>query len=72
VSKASGDNPAIGLLAVRGNKPPATVVINEMATVASVGTHAQFLEESAIKGYALGLKIAAGNVRNLVNLETGG
>src|SRR5215475_8854304 len=43
VNKGSGDNPAIALLAVLGNAPPAKVVINEMTTVASVWTHAQFL-----------------------------
>lgn len=67
-----GDNPAIALLAVVGATPPAQVTINEMTTVASVWTHAQFIEGTAIKGHALGLKIAAGNVPNLVNLETGG
>jgi hypothetical protein len=67
-----GDNPAIALLTVIGGKAPASVVINEMTTVASVWTHAQFLDGDAIKGNALGLKIAAGNVPNFVNLETGG
>jgi hypothetical protein len=70
--KASGDNPAIALLSVIGSKPPANVVINEMTTVASVWTHAQFLDGAAIKGHALGLKIAAGNVPNFVDLGTGG
>ena len=72
VNKGSGDNPAIALLTVLGNKPPAKVVINEMTTVASVWTHAQFLDGTAIKGHALGLRIAAGNVPNFVDLETGG
>src|SRR3974390_2997943 len=39
---AGGDNPAIGLIAVLGGKPPAHVVLNEMTTVASVWTSAQF------------------------------
>jgi hypothetical protein len=43
-----------------------------MTTVASVWTHAQFLEGEAIKGHALGLRIAAGNVPNFVDLQTGG
>ena len=43
-----------------------------MTTVASVWTNAQFLEGTAIKGPALGLRIAAGNVPNFVDLETGG
>src|SRR5271166_3035300 len=72
VNKGSGDNPAIALLTVLGNKPPAKVVINEMTTVASVWTHAQFLDGTAIRGHALGLRIAAGNVPNFVDLETGG
>jgi hypothetical protein len=71
-SKASGDNPAIALLTVVGSKPPANVVINEMTTVASVWTHAQFLDGSSIKGNALGLKIAAGNLPSFVDLATGG
>ena len=71
-SAQSGDNPAIALLAVIGNKAPATITINEMTTVASVWTHAQFLEGSTIKGPALGLRIAAGNVPNFVDLQTGG
>ena len=72
VNKGSGDNPAIALLTVLGSKPPAKVVINEMTTVASVWTHAQFLDGTAIKGHALGLRIAAGNVPNFVDLATGG
>jgi streptogramin lyase len=72
VNKGSGDNPAIALLSVLGNAPPSKIVVNEMTTVASVWTHAQFLDGTAIKGNALGLKIAAGNVPNFINLETGG
>jgi hypothetical protein len=72
VNKGSGDNPAIALLSVLGNAPPSKVVVNEMTTVASVWTHAQFLNGTAIKGNALGLKIAAGNVPNFVDLQTGG
>ena len=49
-SKASGDNPAIALMTVVGSKPPAKVTINEMTTVASVWTHKQFLDGTAIKG----------------------
>ena len=67
-----GDNPAIALMAVVGGNAPATVTINEMTTVASVWTHTQFLDGSAIKGPALSLRIAAGNVPNFVDLQTGG
>src|SRR5262245_33117994 len=72
VNKGAGDNPAAALLAVLGNMPPPEVVINEMTTVASVWTHNQFIDGTAIKGHALGLKIAAGNVRSFVDLQTGG
>jgi hypothetical protein len=71
-NRGSGNNPVIALLAVLGNAPPSTVVINEMTTVASVWTNAQFLDGTAIKGNPLGLKIAAGNVPNFVDLATGG
>ncbi len=66
-----GDNPAIALLAVVGGKPPARVVINEFTTIASVVTHTQFIDGAAIKGAPLQLRIAAGNVPNFVDLETG-
>ena len=71
-NKRSGDNPAIALLSVVGGKPPSRITINEMTTVASVWTHAQFLDRTVIKGPALGLRIAAGNVPSFVNLQTGG
>jgi len=67
-----GDNPAIALMTVVGSRLPASVVINEMTTVASVWTHAQFLEGTTIKGHALGLRIAVGNLPNFVDVETGG
>ena len=66
------DNSTIALLAVVGGNPQPSVVINEMTTVASVWTGAQFLDGTALKGHALGLKIAAGNVPNFVDLSTGG
>jgi DNA-binding beta-propeller fold protein YncE len=72
VNKSSGDNSAIALLSVLGNTPPAKVVLNEMTTVASVWTNAQFIDGTAIKGHSLGLKIAAGNVPSFVDLQTGG
>ena len=71
-NKAGGDNPAIFLLTVVGSQPPAYVVINEMTTIASVVTHAQFIDGTSIKGSPLALRIAAGNVPNFVDLETGG
>jgi hypothetical protein len=41
-----------------------------MTTIASVWTHAQFLDGDAIKGNALSLGIAAGNVPSFVDLQT--
>jgi streptogramin lyase len=73
--KAAADkrpNDAIALLAVLGGTPPKSVVVNEFSTVASVWTSAQFLKREALSGTKLGLRIAAGNVPNLVDLETGG
>ncbi|HJU10244.1 MAG TPA: hypothetical protein VJ728_05175, partial [Candidatus Binataceae bacterium] len=72
VHRAGGANPAIALLSVLGSKPPAHATINEFTTIASVWTNAQFLNGAELKGYALGLKIAAGNVPNFVDLESGG
>lgn len=65
-------NPAIALMATLGTQAPEHVTINELTTVASAWTAAQFLDGTEMKGNALGLKIAAGNVPNLVDLETGG
>src|SRR5215475_13292781 len=71
-SKASGDNSRIALMTVLGATPPGRVTINEMTTVASVWTHNQFIDGTAIKGQPLQLKIAAGNVPSFVDLATGG
>ena len=70
-NKSAGDNPALALLSVLG-RAPRRIDVNEMTTVASVWTNAQFLDGSAIKGSALSLSIAAGNVANFVDLSTGG
>ena len=70
-NKAGGNNPATALLAVVGSKPPSRVVINEFTTIASVVTHAQFIDNTTIKGSPLQLRIAANNVPNFVDLETG-
>ena len=67
-----GDNPVVIWLAVLGNTPPAKVIINEMTTVASVWTNAQFLNGTALRGHPLGLRIAAGNVPSLADLQSGG
>ncbi len=67
-----GANPATTLMAILGTEPPERVTINELTTVASAWTGAQFLNGAALSGNALGLRIAAGNAPNLVDLETGG
>lgn len=68
----SGDNAALVLMTVLQNKPPASVTINELTTVASAFTAARFINGHAISGNPLGLRIAAGNVPNLVDPVTGG
>ncbi|HEY7395977.1 MAG TPA: hypothetical protein VH559_14080 [Gemmatimonadaceae bacterium] len=68
----AGDNPAIALLAVLGAEPPQNVVVNEFTTVASVWTSLQVLTGDGMSGRELGLRIAAGNVPNFVDLSTGG
>ena len=72
VGKTTADNPAIALMSVLGSKPPSKITINEMTTVASVWTHAQFIDGATVQGHTLGLRIAAGNVPNFVDLATGG
>lgn len=69
---AKGPNPAATLMATLGAETTARVTINDLTTVASVWTAAQFLDGEAMRGNDTGLKIAAGNVPNFVDLETGG
>jgi len=71
-TSAGEPNSTITLLATLGENLPENVVVNELTTVASVWTAAQFLDGKAMSGNALGLRIAAGNVPNLVDLATGG
>jgi hypothetical protein len=70
--KGTGDNPAMVLVTVLGGKPPADIVINELTTVASAFASARFINGNSISGNPLGLRIAAGNVPNLVDPATGG
>ena len=72
VNRSAGDNPGLAFLAVLGGTPPAHLTINEMTTVASVWTNTQFLDGAALRGPPLSLSIAAGNVLNFVDLQTGG
>ena len=66
LASGKGPNPAITLMATLGTKLPERVTINELTTVASAWTGAQFLNGTVMSGDALGLRIAAGNVPNLV------
>jgi hypothetical protein len=67
-----GPNDAIALMAVLGTQLPKTVLVNELTTVASTFTAARFINGEAISGNLLGLRIAADNVPNLVDPQTGG
>lgn len=62
----------VALLSVLGTKLPKTATVNELTTVASAFTCAQFIDGESISGHPLGLRIAAGNAPNLVDPETGG
>jgi hypothetical protein len=66
-----GPNDAIALLALLGKKLPEKVTVNELTTVASAFTAARFINGESISGNALGLRTAAMNVPNFVNLESG-
>ena len=72
VAEVKGANDAIALMALLGNSLPQKVTINELTTVASAYTAAQFIHGDSISGNALGLRIAAGNAPNLVDPATGG
>ena len=59
-------------MALLGASSAQTVTINEFTTVASAFTAARFIQGESISGNPLGLRIAAMNVPNLVNLQSGG
>lgn len=71
VAKGGQGSAAFALMSVLGPKPPANVTINELTTVASIFTSAQFIKDGAISGNTIGLKIAAGNAPNLADPVTG-
>ncbi len=68
---AKGPNDAIALMVLLGNSVPKTVTVNELTTVASAFTAARFINGESISGNPLGLRIAAGNLPNLVDPVTG-
>ncbi len=67
-----GNNPAIALMTILGRDVPARITLNEMTTVASAYVATRFLDGDTLKGNALGLRIASGNLPNLVDPATGG
>lgn len=56
----------------KGPNAPSSVIVNEFTTVASAFTTARFIQGESISGNPLGLRIAAMNVPNLANPQTGG
>lgn len=71
LTSKGGHNGHLELMAVIGEELPGSAVINELTTVASTFTNAQFISNTTLAGNELGLKIAAGNVKNFANVETG-
>lgn len=58
---------ALGLAA----EMPADIVVNELTTIASIWTNAQFIDGDSIAGNPVGVVAASRNVPNLVDLSTG-
>lgn len=71
VAKNGSENAMLAVLGQPGELP-CSFVINELVTVASVWTSAQFINGEMIRGNSVGLASAARNVPNLVNLQNGG
>jgi hypothetical protein len=69
---ANGRGDTMALLAVLGTQLPKTATVNELTTVGSAFAAARFINGESISGKPLGLRIAAGNVPNLVDPVTGG
>lgn len=68
---AKGPKEGVVLLSMLGATHPATIIVNELTTVASAFTAARFINGEAVSGNPLGLRIAAGNAPNLVDPATG-
>ncbi len=70
----ASSNDAIALMTVIGrvDRRPDFITVNELTTIASVWTNAQFLDGNAIIGNASGVDNAAGNVGNIADIEIGG
>jgi hypothetical protein len=69
---AEGPKDGVALMSLLGSSWPEKITVNELTTVASSFCAARFINGEAISGNPLGLHIAAGNVPNLVDPETGG
>ncbi|KZL05036.1 Virginiamycin B lyase [Pseudovibrio axinellae] len=69
---ATAQSGKLSLLTALGNTLSVSYRVNELTTIASVFTHAQFISGSTISGPTVALAIASGNVPNFVNLSTGG
>lgn len=70
--RSKGDSQGVVLMTLLDGKHSGDVVINELTTVASAFTAARFIKNDSISGNPLGLRIAASNVPNLVDVGTGG
>ncbi|HXI73063.1 MAG TPA: hypothetical protein VNN22_22210 [Verrucomicrobiae bacterium] len=68
---AKGPKEGVVLMSLLGTSWPGKVTVNELTTVASAYTAAQFINGEAISGKPLSLHIAAGNTPNLVCPKTG-
>lgn len=68
---AKGPKEGVALMSLLGTSLLEKVTVNELTTVASTFTAARFIEGESISGNLLGLRIAAGNVPNLVDPVTG-
>ena len=69
--RSKGDSQGVVLMTLLDGKHSGDVVINELTTVASAFTAARFIKNDSISGNPLGLRIAASNVPNLVDVGTG-
>ena len=62
---------SVALLCIPGRGSGNVVTINELTTVASAFTSAQFFDGSNLSGSSIGLQVASENTANLVNPATG-
>jgi sugar lactone lactonase YvrE len=70
IARHGAHDKMLAMLGTPGDTP-GNIVVNELTTIASTWTGAQFLDGDMISGNDVGLVAAARNVPNLVDLETG-